>query len=164
MYMVSKEALRVSAMKRRAQLSESERKLASLQACQRLFDEFDWAKVQRINVYKALHSLSEADPSPLVDRIRAEYPNVEIITSPFRVDAEHPTEIFDIVVVPIVAFDRDCNRVGMGGGWYDGYFAAHPLATKVGLAFETQKVHSVPISPVDVPMDKIVTERTTYAR
>lgn len=162
--MVKKEALRVSRMKRRAELSESERTLASLKICQRLFDEIDWKKIKRINAYVALSTLGEVDPEPLLSRLKVEFPKIKIVVSPFRVDAEHPPGNFDIVLVPLVGFDSHCNRIGMGGGWYDGYFAAHPNSLKIGLAYSLQKVNEIPISPIDVPMDMIVTEKAVFRR
>lgn len=162
--MSTKEALRVSSMKRRAEISSSKRTLASLLICQKVFDSVDWQSVTRVNSYQALDSLGEVVPQSLIDRLSLEFPAIEIVVSPFRVDADHPEGEFDIVIVPLVAFDKDCNRIGMGGGWYDGYFAAHPNTKKIGLAFETQKVPAVPISPIDVPLDMVVTETKTYSR
>lgn len=162
--MASKEALRVSSMKRRQKLSKTDRTLASLQICQRAFDEVDWKKVKRVNAYVALETLGEVDPEPLIDRLSVEYPKIKVVVSPFRVDAEHPVGEFDVVFVPLVSFDAGCNRIGMGGGWYDGYFAAHPTALKVGLAYAVQEVKDIPISPIDVPMDMIITEKGVCKR
>lgn len=162
--MVTKEALRVASMKRRTQLSPAQQKLASLRICQEVFKLVDWNDVMRLNTYKALASLHEVDPMPLLQRLTKAYPHIELVVSPFHVDAEHPRGEFDVVIVPLVAFDANCNRIGMGGGWYDGYFAAHPNALKIGVAFSTQEVPTIPISPVDVPLDIVVTEKRVFKR
>ena len=145
--MVTKEALRVATMKRRTQLSPAQRKLASLQMCQEVFKLVDWSKVTRINSYKALESLHEADPVSLLRRISQDYSKIEIVVSPFQLNGAHPEGEFEVVLVPLVAFDSDCNRIGMGGGWYDAYFAAHPGAMKIGIAYSVQEVPVVPVSP-----------------
>ncbi len=160
--MVSKKALRIASMKRRSALSSGERTLASLKICQRLCDELDWKKIHRVNVYKALKSLHEADPVGMVECIKSTHPDVDVVISPFALNAAKPDGDFDVVVVPLVAFDEQCNRIGMGGGWYDEYLAGHPSSVKVGIGFEIQKVDEIPISPIDVPMDMIVTDTAVY--
>lgn len=69
----------------------------------------------------------------------------------------------DIIFLPLVGFDRDCNRLGMGKGFYDR-FLQHRLTTTIfkkpvliGLAFDEQEVNNVPIDRWDVPLDGIVT-------
>jgi 5-formyltetrahydrofolate cyclo-ligase len=73
----------------------------------------------------------------------------------------------DLVAVPLVAFDRACHRLGMGGGWYDRSFAfrqqrpAPPLL--VGAAFDFQAVDDLlPVEAWDVALDAVCTERATY--
>ena len=61
------------------------------------------------------------------------------------------TPDIDAFVVPLVAFDDDGNRLGYGGGNYDRALPlASPDATAVGVAFEEQRVTSVPMSEYDV--------------
>lgn len=162
--MVTKEALRIASMKRRSQLSPAQRKLASLQICQELFRLIEWSNIQRLNSYKALDSLHEADPKSLLIRLSKDFPNVEIVVSPFKLDAAHPDGEFDAIIVPLVAFDAECNRIGMGGGWYDAYFAAHPNSLKIGIAYSIQEVPVVPVTPLDVPLDIVVTENKIFKR
>lgn len=62
-----------------------------------------------------------------------------------------PVPDIDAFVVPLVAFDDDGNRLGYGGGNYDRALPlASPDATVVGVAFEEQRVTSVPTSAYDV--------------
>ena len=68
----------------------------------------------------------------------------------------------DAVLVPLVGFDKQCNRMGMGGGYYDRCFA-HRKSTPgtpvlIGVAFETQLVDSVFAESWDVPLDYVATE------
>ena len=67
-----------------------------------------------------------------------------------------------LVVVPGVGFDRNGNRLGMGGGWYDRSFSfrhsrrAPPWL--VGAAFAVHKIDAIPINDRDVGFDAICTE------
>jgi 5-formyltetrahydrofolate cyclo-ligase len=63
----------------------------------------------------------------------------------------------DVVVVPVVGFDHRNHRIGMGAGHYDRFLATHRAATTIGLAYECQRVDSVPIDPHDVALSKIIT-------
>lgn len=67
-----------------------------------------------------------------------------------------------MVVVPGVAFDRDGNRLGMGGGWYDRSFSfrqsRHAPPWLIGAAFAIQQVDAIAIQDWDVRLDAICTE------
>ena len=74
---------------------------------------------------------------------------------------------FDVVFVPLVAFSKDCFRLGMGKGFYDRTFSfkifnrrSSPLL--VGLAHECQLVDSFPVESWDVRLDAVATEKTIY--
>lgn len=67
-------------------------------------------------------------------------------------------EEVEMIVVPGVAFDRHCNRMGRGRGFYDRLLKSTPNAYKVGVGFDFQLVESVPVEPFDVQMDKVVVE------
>ncbi|GAU08207.1 5-formyltetrahydrofolate cyclo-ligase [Desulfoplanes formicivorans] len=66
----------------------------------------------------------------------------------------------DIVLVPGVGFDRHGFRIGYGGGYYDRFFARHPMdkALIIGLAFACQIMDQLPHDPWDKPVDMVVTE------
>ena len=61
---------------------------------------------------------------------------------------------FDVMAVPLVAFDEKNNRLGHGKGYYDRYLCAHSCFT-VGLAFSEQK-RDVPVDPWDVPLNLVI--------
>ncbi len=67
-------------------------------------------------------------------------------------------EELDLVLVPGLAFDRQGNRLGYGGGYYDRLLAEIE-APKVALAFAAQIVDSIPTETHDCSVDLIVTER-----
>ena len=65
----------------------------------------------------------------------------------------------DIVLTPLVGFDRRGTRLGQGAGHYDRAFAAHPAAWRVGIAWSVQEVDALPADAWDVPLHAIATER-----
>lgn len=65
----------------------------------------------------------------------------------------------DIILTPLVAFDRQGNRIGQGAGHYDRAFAAYPAAWRVGIAWSVQEVASCPADAWDVPLHAIATEK-----
>jgi len=81
---------------------------------------------------------------------------------------DHPGQL-DLALVPLVAFDSQGHRIGMGGGFYDRTFAylkapgAAPAPLLVGLAHECQRYPNLPAEPWDVPLDGVATERAFYS-
>ncbi len=76
-----------------------------------------------------------------------------------------PVQELDAVLVPGVAFDARCWRLGRGGGYYDATLAGLPTrSTKVGLAFEVQIVPAVPRDGHDLPVDVVVSEAAVRLR
>ncbi|NYT20586.1 MAG: 5-formyltetrahydrofolate cyclo-ligase [Methanomicrobiales archaeon] len=64
----------------------------------------------------------------------------------------------DLVVVPMMAFDRRGFRLGYGAGYYDRFLSDHPGMMKIGVAFSCLEVDRIPADEHDVRMDVIVTE------
>lgn len=68
----------------------------------------------------------------------------------------------EILLVPLVAFDNQLNRLGYGGGYYDRYISKiqnKNSIIKIGMGFSYQKVKSLPINKYDKKLDFIVTEK-----
>ncbi|MGE0775913.1 MAG: 5-formyltetrahydrofolate cyclo-ligase [Sphingomonadaceae bacterium] len=65
----------------------------------------------------------------------------------------------DVIVMPLLGFDRTGNRLGQGGGFYDRALQAHPSARRVGLAWSVQEQDSIPVDSWDERLHEIVTER-----
>ena len=67
-----------------------------------------------------------------------------------------------ILLVPLLAYDKDCNRVGYGGGFYDRYIKKIKKKKKIitiGLAFSFQKIRQVPTNRYDMKLDYIATDK-----
>ena len=68
----------------------------------------------------------------------------------------------DILIVPLLAFDRSGHRVGYGAGYYDMTIDAlrrKKPTLAIGIAFAVQEIDAVPITPRDVRLDLVLTER-----
>lgn len=77
------------------------------------------------------------------------------------VDSDHfpivPAKALDMIIVPLVAFDRTGARLGYGGGCYDRYLpTVAPECLIVGIAFDEQRVDHVPTDAHDLPLPNIV--------
>ena len=65
------------------------------------------------------------------------------------------------IIVPLVAFDQSCARLGYGKGFYDR-FLAQATAAKIGVAYELQRVGKVPTVEHDIALDAIATQERWY--
>ena len=68
----------------------------------------------------------------------------------------------DVILVPLVAFDKKLNRLGYGGGYYDRVIkkiSEKKKILKIGLAFSVQKINNVPITRYDKKLDYVVTDK-----
>ena len=131
---------------------------------------------------------AEFDPRPLIDWLIAAgsavaLPAVVDKKGPLEYRAWRPGEklvdgVWDIpiperrrivvpqaVLAPLVGFDRDCYRLGYGGGYFDRTLAAltpRPLA--IGVGFELSRLETIYPQDFDIPMDLIVTEASVRRR
>lgn len=73
---------------------------------------------------------------------------------------QRPVWTLDLMCLPLVGFDANGGRLGMGGGFYDRSLAACnlPLPQLLGLAHSCQQVDQLPLEPWDMPLDAVVTE------
>lgn len=73
--------------------------------------------------------------------------------------AQHFTPPVDVVLVPGLAFDAQGYRLGYGGGYYDALLAhLDGQVLTVAVGFEAQRTEAVPVEPLDMPVDGLVTE------
>ncbi len=125
---------------------------------------------------------AEFDPRPLIDWLISEgsavaLPAVVEKKGPLEYRAWRPGESLvdgvwnipiplkrDIVVpqavlAPLVGFDRDCYRLGYGGGYFDRTLAAlSPRPLAIGVGFEMSRIETIHPQDFDIPMDWIATE------
>lgn len=79
-----------------------------------------------------------------------------------------PAWALDTLIVPLVGFDAQANRMGMGGGFYDRTLAfmkgEGPKPRLIGVAHACQQVSELPVEPWDIPLDMVVSDRTCWPR
>ena len=80
------------------------------------------------------------------------------VPEPYKTKKIYP----DLLIVPLVAFDKFKYRLGYGGGYYDRYIKKIKEIKKivtVGLAFSFQKIDKVPVNKYDKKLNVILTEK-----
>ena len=70
----------------------------------------------------------------------------------------------DILLIPLVAYDQELNRLGYGGGFYDRYLSSsekNKKVIKIGLGYSFQKINKLPINQYDKKLDYVITEKNS---
>lgn len=104
----------------------------------------------------------QGDGLPLL--FREWTPGCDMIDGPFGalVPAQGDFLDPDVLIVPMVAFDRSGGRMGYGGGFYDRSLEelrAKKRILAIGYAYAAQECEALPLEPTDQPLDMIVTEK-----
>jgi 5-formyltetrahydrofolate cyclo-ligase len=131
---------------------------------------------------------AEFDPRPLIDWLiardsgvalpavvdkkgpleyRAWRPGEPLVDGVWSIPIPEKREIVlpQAVLAPLVGFDRQCYRLGYGGGYFDRTLTAlSPRPLAIGVGFELSRIDTIYPQPFDVPMDLVVTEAETRRR
>jgi 5-formyltetrahydrofolate cyclo-ligase len=183
-----KRHLRAVTRDARRAIPGAERTSAAEALVERVLSLLEGTRVRTVLGYAA--TAEEIDPAPLLERLRLAgariaLPRVsaptllslhwtvasdELVAGAFGIlepSAETPSarpEDIDVALVPGVAFDASCNRIGYGGCFYDNLLPLlRPDALKIGLAFDVQLVETVPAEDHDVALDWVVTPTAVHA-
>lgn len=180
---LNKENLRAHFRAIRKQLPADYRQAAAKSAAQHFIHHPLFEKSQHIACYMAHQN--EMNPQVLVDAIWqankhcylpmlmndqtlqfALYePNDELVLNQYGIPEPQANakrmmaSELDVVMMPLVAFDRQGNRLGMGGGFYDKTFAKLNRPTLLGFAYSVQEVECLPSDSWDVKLAGVVTEK-----
>jgi 5-formyltetrahydrofolate cyclo-ligase len=172
---------------RQSVLADEHPRLAA-SAAERLLALPELASARTVLAYSA--TAEEIDPAPVVSALRERgmviaLPRVvgperlvlhrvdgddALVEGPFGLlepSGDAPVvapESIDVAIVPGVAFDSACQRIGHGGGYYDRLFGMMPGAVTVGIAFDGQVLAEVPCEVHDVCVDVLVTPTRTLRR
>ena len=184
----SKHAARINGRAARQGIPSKEREARASAAAGRVLGLPEIASARTVLAYSA--NREEIDPAPALEALRERgvivaLPRVsgpglltlhrvddaaELVEGPFGLF--EPTEgtptvapaDIDVAIVPGVAFDGACRRVGHGGGYYDRLLEEMTRAATVGLAFDEQVFAEVPCETHDVCVDVLVTPTRTLRR
>ncbi|MBU1175820.1 MAG: 5-formyltetrahydrofolate cyclo-ligase [Alphaproteobacteria bacterium] len=176
-----KAALRDTARSQRARVASGDRAEAAKQAAEHFLSGVPFAKTDAIALYWPIRD--EIDCKPLLLKLmeagqticlpvvvgsdaslvwRVWEPDAPLFESGFGTLAPGdlaPEAVPDIMVMPLLGFDRAGTRLGYGRGYYDRTIAAAPnRPLLVGYAFSAQELNEIPHAGHDVPLDLIVTE------
>ncbi|ETN93710.1 putative 5-formyltetrahydrofolate cyclo-ligase [Gammaproteobacteria bacterium MOLA455] len=182
--------IRKSIREKRRALNPSQQRTASEQLAKLVCRQDFFQRAKRIGIYLA--NDGEIDPTPiinaafrakkacflpLIDPLKAnslhfaEYQYGDtlhknrfgILEPQFKSTAITPPWSLDLILVPLVAFDRGGNRLGMGGGFYDRTLAPRPGKPSgsklIGLAHQLQEVAGLTAESWDIPLHKIATDQ-----
>ena len=99
-------------------------------------------------------AVDDASAAPFIAHPTQAFAAMDIDSSRFPIV---PAEALDMIVVPLVAFDRTGARLGYGGGCYDRYLPMlSPACQIIGIAFDEQCVDHVPTDAHDLPLPNII--------
>jgi 5-formyltetrahydrofolate cyclo-ligase len=179
--------LRSGALQARRSLSDEERSAASARICDQIIHSHEFMAARMVACY--LPSNDEVDPTAIVERAWCANKRVFVpvigshgamnfceVTPDTVVARNHygiwepvagtfiVSKSLDIVVTPLVAFDDNNNRIGMGGGYYDRCF--HFLRNRrkwltpklIGVAFACQRVQNITPNSWDIPLYRVFTD------
>lgn len=99
-------------------------------------------------------SAGDASEAPFIAHPTRAFAATDIDSSRFPTV---PAVALDMIIVPLVAFDRTGARLGYGGGCYDRYLPTlSPACQIIGIAFDEQRVDHVPTDAHDLPLPHII--------
>lgn len=181
-----KRELRKIYLARRVSLPESERKEKSRQIAELFFDNFDLSGVSFLHAFLPIEKFGEIDTLPVFEKIWRQYPRVQTLVprvnfqtgeienlafSPETETVMNAWHIFepthderveaakiDLVLVPLLCFDRQGFRAGYGKGFYDKLLAkCRPDCRKIGLSFFAPVEAIADAGDHDIPLDACIT-------
>ncbi|KTD40049.1 5-formyltetrahydrofolate cyclo-ligase [Legionella parisiensis] len=184
----AKKALRDTMKQIRSKISVSYRATASNQVCTRIRFLEQYRRANQIALYFAVNGeidLDELWKHALLQGKLCYFPvlNEDLTLSflpatsdtPFQKnrygisepdvspDLAIPVEKLDLVLVPLVAFDVRCNRLGMGAGYYDRTFKGKENSPLFGVAYQFQRVDDyLEPEPWDIQLSAVITQRAIY--
>lgn len=99
-------------------------------------------------------AVDDASAAPFIAHPTRAFAATDIDSSRFPIV---PAEALDMIIVPLVAFDRADARLGYGGGCYDRYLSTlSPACQIIGIAFDEQRVDHVSTDAHDLPLPHII--------
>jgi 5-formyltetrahydrofolate cyclo-ligase len=181
-----KAELRKIMLQRRRALSIDEVAVRSQRIADLFFQHFPLQAGQTVHVFLPIIKNNEVNTWAIIERLRLEHPEVQVVVPvtdaaqnvlthhhlteesvlienawgiPEPQDARivHADEV-DVVLIPLLAFDKQGHRVGYGKGFYDRFLAeCRPDVIKIGLSLEPPVEHIADPNMYDVPLDFAIT-------
>lgn len=162
---LQKNLIREEYKKKRQALGSQLVKSLSKKASKLFFDYFDLSDIRTIHIYIPIPSQNEVDTQFIIKRLSTDYPELQVIHPTNSIETE-PSDI-DMIIVPLICFDKNGNRLGFGGGYYDKLIEkARKVKVNlvvVGLSYEICcTAVELPVERYDQKLDYVVTENKVY--
>ena len=159
---MNKDELRKIFIARRQALSESELHSLSSKISDHFFHAFDLATINHLHIFLPIKSKHEPDTWIMIDRIRKDFPHIRLVIPKVKGDEmenilfenNHQLENtkwgmiepkqglniepkdLDMVIVPLLAVDKQGHRIGYGKGYYDRFLKlCRPNCIKIGVSY-----------------------------
>lgn len=179
----AKAEMRELLSQKRRLLTQEQKEEASARVIERLEQLECFRKAKTLLIYYPIHN--ELDLLPLVKKYKHEktilFPvthRKSIDACPYRGNAlmkqgkfnipEPQTEPYtgniDLILIPGVAFDGKCNRLGRGGGYYDRYLCKRKHSMLIGVGYDFQLVGEVPTERNDMRLQGVIVPSQTILR
>jgi 5-formyltetrahydrofolate cyclo-ligase len=189
---MTKAELRKTYLQKRKSITESEFHKFNYQIYEQFFSLSDLSFIKIVHSYLPIAKNKEPDTWPIIDRLRREFPHIHLcipkinpkidLLENFFFEGLHqleenklgikepkqgiPTEVkkIDFVLVPLLAFDLDGNRVGYGKGYYDKFLSTcRSDCKKVGISFFPPVDKISDIDDQDFKLTSCITPNKTYS-
>ncbi len=186
---MNKDELRKIYLAKRLALTENEHHALSLKIADLFFQSVDLSSIQILHIYLPLQSKREPNTWLIIDRIQKEFSHIRLVIP--KVIGEEMEHIFfegpdqlekstwgmveprfgvfaepqniDIVIVPLLAVDRQGHRLGYGKGFYDRFLnTCRQDCLKIGLSFFKPEHKIKDIDNYDVPLTRCITPAEVY--
>lgn len=181
-----KTELRKIYLARQKSFSPEKREVKSFSIAEMFFNNFDLSKINFLHCFLPIEKFNEIDTRPIFEKIWRDFPDIETLVPrvnfqineienlKFSIETETEknawhifepthderveTEKIDLVLVPLLCFDRNGRRVGYGKGFYDKFLAkCREDCLKIGLNYFSPVEEISDVNELDVPLDFCVT-------
>lgn len=185
--MISKDEAREKVKKFRNNLSDRDAELMSARIAELVIGMEEFQKAETVYIYKSINNEVDTDKIittalalgktvalPRVSGGNMNFYRIASIEDLFfgymgiLEPSDNPYNLVNtdngIAIVPGLAFDTMCSRVGYGGGYYDRFLEKHPSLITMGVAYNVQVFEDIETDENDVPLDMVITDKGVYYR
>lgn len=180
---MTKNEIRSQYLKLRLELSEEKYLNLSQILVVNFFSKVDLLNIKTIHTFLPITSKKEPNTWLIIERLKKDFPQIRISIPrvennclvSYYFDGKHqlnenhwripepvsgeitPNDKIDLVIVPLLAFDKKGNRIGYGKGFYDKFLSECRMdCKKIGLSFFEPIISEISINKHDIPLDSVV--------